>query len=459
MALPAGYVLVEPEKVKLPAGYTLVSEKDERQRGLPSIVKSEPREAPAYDPLGQVIGDVPTPLDYQVEGQGRMNEPGAFTTIADLAKQFIAPGAKAPFALPLATETAAKGFVRQAMEQPESSLTSAVQPGLVRFLSPLLMQQKEAVFGPKTEQDRLKKQLEIQRTIASIPSIPGAKTLNKIGENVQKDILGSLSPEAKKALAESQITGNIFEGEVDFGTNPNAYGYALQAANVFGSMAPVIATAMVTKSPGAGGFVGGTMAADEAATKAADFINKIPDAELRQKSPIYAELIAAGASPKEARELTIKKAAESGAALQGLVATFGDVVTGKLVTGAFNNTIAKLGTNRLVRAGGVGAASSLEESLQEVGEGLASDITLKNVIPSKELGEDSAANLILGALGGAGPGVVKGALSEGEPKAPEREKYVQPEGGLAELMARQKGFLTPEGRPPAPPGSCTSAGI
>jgi GNAT superfamily N-acetyltransferase len=455
MALPAGYVLVEPQKTKLPEGYTLVSQKGTDEEGLPSIAKKapreEPREAPTYDPLGQVIGDVPAPLDYKVEGQGRMNEPGAFTTISDFAKQFIAPGAKAPFALPLATETAAKGVVRQALEQPESSMTSAVQPGLVRLLSPLLMQQRDNLFGPKTEEERLKKQLEVQRTIASIPSIPGAKALNKIGEDVQKDILGSLSPEAKKALAESQITGNIFKGEVDFGTNPNAYGYALQAANVFGSMAPVIATAMVTKSPGAGGFVGGTMAADEAATKAAEFINKIPDAELRQKSPLYAELIAGGASPKEARELTIKKAAESGAALQALVATFGDVVTGKLVTGAFDKTIAKLGTNRLGRAAGVGTASSLEEAFQETGEGLASDVTLKNVIPSKELGEDSAANFILGALGGAGPGIAKGALSEGEPKAPEREKYVQPEGGLAELMARQKGFLRPESGPPAAP--------
>lgn len=454
MALPAGFVIDKPEKVKLPSGFVLDSDK----AGLPSIVKSEPREAPTYDPLGQVIGDVPAPLDYTVEGQGRMNEPGAFTTVADLAKQFIAPGAKAPFALPLATETAAKGVVRQALEQPESSMTSAVQPGIVRLLSPLLLQQRDKMFGPKTEEERLKKQLEVQRTIASIPSIPGAKALNKIGEDVQKDILGSLSPEAKKALAESQITGNIFKGEVDFGTNPNAYGYALQAANVFGSMAPVIATAMVTKSPGAGGFVGGTMAADEAATKAAEFINKIPDAELRQKSPLYAELIAGGASPKEARELTIKKAAESGAALQALVATFGDVVTGKLVTGAFDKTIAKLGTNRLGRAAGVGTASSLEEAFQETGEGLASDVTLKNVIPSKELGEDSAANFILGALGGAGPGIAKGALSEGEPKAPQREKYVQPEGGLAELIARQKGFLTPEGRPPAPPAAPAAQG-
>ena len=117
MALPAGYVLVEPQKTKLPEGYTLVSQKGTDEEGLPSIAKraprEEPREAPVYDPLGQVIGDIPAPLDYKVEGQGRMNEPGAFTTIADLAKQFIAPGAKAPFALPLATETAAKGVVRQ----------------------------------------------------------------------------------------------------------------------------------------------------------------------------------------------------------------------------------------------------------------------------------------------------------------------------------------------------------
>jgi GNAT superfamily N-acetyltransferase len=442
MALPAGYVLVEPKKVKLPAGYTLVGEGG----GLPSIAKSEPREAPAYDPLGQVIGDVPAPLDYEVQGKGRMNEPGALTTLSDLVKQFIAPGVKAPFALPQATETAVKGLARQSMEgSPEALMPSSVfQPGL---------DTEETLFGPETDVQKARRKLQAQRAVAAMPSIPGAAALNKIGENVQKDILGSLSPEAKKALQESQITGNIFKGEVDFGKNPTAYGYVLQAANVFGSMAPVIATALVTKSPAVGGYVGGTMAADEAATSAAEFINKIPDADLRIKSPFYAELIAGGASPKEARELTIKKAAESGAALQGLVATFGDVLTGKLVTGAFNNTIAKLGTNRLVRAGGVGAASSLEESLQEVGEGLASDVTLKNVIPSKELGEDSAANLILGALGGAGPGVIKGALSEGEAKAPEREKYVQPEGGLAELMARQRGFLTPEGRPPAPPAA------
>jgi GNAT superfamily N-acetyltransferase len=450
MALPAGYVLVEPQKTKLPEGYTLVSQKGTDQEGLPSIAKraprEEPREAPVYDPLGQVIGDVPAPLDYAVEGQGRMNEPGAFTTIADLAKQFIAPGAKAPFALPQATETAVKGLARQAMEgTPEAIMPSSVfQPGL---------DTEETLFGPETDVQKARRKLQAQRAVAAMPSIPGAAALNKIGENVQKDIQNSLSPEAKKALKESQVTGNIFKGEVDFGTNPNAYGYALQAANVFGSMAPVIATAMVTKSPGAGGFVGGTMAADEAATSAAEFINKIPDAELRQKSPFYAELISGGASPKEARALTIKKAAESGAALQGLVATFGDVLTGKLVTGAFDKTIAKLGTNRLARAGGVGAASSLEEAIQETGEGLSSDIALKNVIPSKELGEDSAANFILGALGGAGPGVVKGAFSEGEAKAPEREKYVKPEGGLAELIARQKGFLTPEGRPPAPPAA------
>jgi hypothetical protein len=262
MALPAGFVLDKPEKVKLPAGFVLDSDK----AGLPSIVKSEPREAPTYDPLGQVIGDIPAPLDYQVEGQGRMNEPGALTTLSDLVKQFIAPGVKAPFALPQATETAVKGFARQAMEgTPEAIMPSSVfQPGL---------DTEETLFGPETDVQKARRKLQAQRAVAAMPSIPGAAALNKIGENVQKDILGSLSPEAKKALQESQITGNIFKGEVDFGTNPNAYGYALQAANVFGSMAPVIATAMVTKSPGAGGFVVGTLAADEAATNYEEYIN------------------------------------------------------------------------------------------------------------------------------------------------------------------------------------------
>jgi len=405
-------------------------------KGLASLAKPDQ----AFDPLGQAIGDIPKPMDYEVEGKGKMNEPGAFTTLADLAKQFIAPGLKAPFALPLATETAIKGFARQAMEgNPEALMPSSVyQPGL---------DTEETLFGPETEEQKARRKLQAQRAVAAMPSIPGAKALNKIGEDVQKDIQNSLSDEAKKALKESQLTGNIFKGEVDFGTNPTAYGYALQASNVFGSMAPVIATAMVTKSPGVGGFVGGTMAADEAATNAAEYINKMPDAELLKKSPFYAQMISGGASPQEARELTIKKAAESGAALQGLVATFGDVLTGKLVTGAFDKAIAKLGTNRLARGVGVGAASGLEESLQETGEGVASDVAIKNVVPSKELGEDSAGNFLLGFIGGAGPGVVKGALTKGEAREPEREKYVKPEGGLAELIARQKGFLTPEGAP------------
>ena len=58
----------------------------------------------------------------------------------------------------------------------------------------------------------------------------------------------------------------------------------------------------------------------------------------------------------------------------------------------------------------------------------------------------------MGLVTGATMGVGATALG-GRAKAPEREKYVQPEGGLAELIARQKGFLTPEGRPPAPPAA------
>ena len=43
---------------------------------------------------------------------------------------------------------------------------------------------------------------------------------------------------------------------------------------------------------------------------------------------------------------------------------------------------------------------AVEQGTQELFEGLASDIGIRSQIVNKEIGEDSAANLILGALGG-----------------------------------------------------------
>jgi len=331
--------------------------------------------------------------------------PGFLTRTADYLKEIGAPFVSAPFILPRGLEQATKGAARRSMEgEPESVLPSTMN--IYGGIS------EEDLFGPETEKQTAQRKLNAQRAVAAVPDIPYTKELADFGHKVQKDIQDSVSEQSKQAMRDAEITGNIFKGELDFGKNPNIHGYALQVANVFGSTAPAIVTSMVTKNPMAGAVVGGAMAADEAATNAAEYISKLSHAQLLKSSPMYAQMILGGASEAEARDLITRKAAESGAILQGLVATFGDHVTGKLVTGAFDDILRKVGgQGRLGRTASGFALGAGEEGLQETGEGVASDVAIKNVVQSKEIGEGSAANFILGALGGGGPGAVRGAFS------------------------------------------------
>ena len=377
---------------------------------------------------------------------------GVGTTIADLLKMPAASVVGGTLAIPSGAEQGIKGLARKSMEgQPEALMPASVyQPGL---------DTEEALFGPETDQQKAQRQLNAQRAVAAMPSIPGAKELAKVGRDAQKSIEASISPESKKAIKESQVTGNIFKGEIEFGTNPTVRGYAMQAASVFGSLVPVVVSSIATKSPAVGGGVGGAMAADEAGTNAAEFINKLSDQQLAEQSPFYSNMIAGGASPEEARSLTVKKAAETGAALQGLVAMGGDTFTGKLVTGAFDKLLSKIaGQSALGKTAAGMGLSGLEQGLSETGEGVASDIGTASVVPSKEIGEGSAQNLVMGALGGIGPGALGGLK-----QAQAEQKNVPP---TAEELARSKGFLRPEKAqstellnqtvPPAPPAAPTT---
>ena len=341
-------------------------------------------------------------FDVDKKKQAAPEESGIWTTAADFAKKMLGPAISGVAGLPLGTEEALKGAVRKSAEG-EIDASVPVPLAIARALG---KSAERLMPGSTTEEQR---SLATQRALASLPEIPGARALNTFGKNVQESIEDSISAQTQQAVKESEITGNIFKGEIDFGSNPTVRGYAMQAASVLGSMGPVIAAAIVTKSPTAAGVTGGTMAAGEAANTAADYINKLPHEKLLTASPFYASMIAGGASEEEARKLTINKAAETGAVLQGLVATFGGQFTGKLVTGAFDDMLRKA-TGKSVAARTVATAgvSGAEEGAQEVAEGLASDIGLQTVVPSKELGEGSAANLVLGALGGAGPGGVRG---------------------------------------------------
>ena len=362
--------------------------------------------APGGEPVAKADADgwetIASGKEPLPKKQAAQEEGGVLSTIADFGKKMFGSAISGVTDIPLGAEQAVRGAARKSMEgEPEALMPASVyQPGL---------DTEEAIFGAETEAQKARRKREAQVNLALIPEIPGARALSKIGKEAQKSIEDSVSAQTQRAVKEAEVTGNIFKGEIDFGSNPTVRGYAMQAASVLGSMGPVIATALITKSPTAAGVAGGTMAAGEAANTAADYINKLPHEKLLEASPFYASMIEGGADEKEARILTIRKAAETGAILQGLVATFGDRFTGKLVTGAFDDIVRKVaGKSVIARTGATAGLASAEEAGQEVAEGVAANIGTQTVMPGKELGEDSAANLVLGALGGAGPGGVRG---------------------------------------------------
>jgi len=325
-----------------------------------------------------------------------------WTKAADFSKYVLGSATSGVASIPKGLEEGAKGAVRKAAE----GEVNLQEPKPLLF-GKLLTQKVDELIRGKDQRD--KDALALERTIAKVPEIPGSAYLRDLGKQAQKSIEDSVSEQSKKAVAEAQITGNIFKGEIDFGKNPTVRGYAMQAASVFGSMAPVIATAIITKSPTTGGVAGGAMAADEAATKASEFIGEMGHEDLMKNSPFYASLIKQGVGQAEAKDLATRKAAETGAIMQGMVATFGDRFTGQLVTGAFDDLLKKVaGKSILGRTAAGATVSGVEEGVQETAEGVAADIAINRVAKNKEIGEDSAANLILGALGGSPVGGVRG---------------------------------------------------
>ena len=328
-----------------------------------------------------------------------------WTDAADFSKYMLGSATAGFASIPKGSEEMAKGAIRKAAAG-DIDAYSLYEP------MPLLAQRLIAKGIHKlvrSEDEQEKDAVAVERTLAKVPEIPGATYLRDLGRQAQKSMEVSASEQTKKEIQDSQLTGNIFKGEVDFGKHPTLRGYSMQVASVFGSMIPVLITAAITKNPTAGGIAGGTMAADEAATNAAEFIGQMSHEDLMKNSPFYGSLIKQGVSPEEAKDLSIRKAAESGAILQGMVATFGDRLTGKLVTGAFDELLRKAAGKSVLARTAVGiTGSGLEESVQETAEGVAADVAIKQVAQNKEIGEDSAANFILGALGGAPVGGARG---------------------------------------------------
>lgn len=371
---------------------------------------AQPKERAVFDPFAQ-----------QTEKPKKEKEYGAGQFAGDVSKKVSGAIVGGVGSIPEGIEQGARGTLRNALtgENTLESIWGLVAPESKAKYDLDKMRVQEKVTGRSIE-DQKKERAFIEQAIGAIPNIPGLRALSDYSYGVQKNIEDSISDVGKERIQGSTPEGNIFKGEFSLGKDPTISGYALQIAGVFGSMAPTLAVAMLTKDPakavGRGTTVGGGMAAGEGAHEARDKLSKLSTEELYEVSPFYKGLVDNGVEPKRAKELTISKASESAAMLQGMVGALGSNVTSKLMSGAFDNLIAKAGSSRLSRGVTTGGVSGLEESVQELGEGVAANLGIKQVLPSQELGEGSAANLALGFLGGAGSGGAKGALTPAEKK-------------------------------------------
>ena len=391
--------------------------------------------------------------------------------LLDPAKMFASGVVGPTAAIPMGLESSVRNIPRQVVEQQGIAPVEKIGPltfaqELVRTGPAQLLTNTARAFIKKAtgesfeEQQEKQKQNEIavDRAISNIPRVTGLSQLADAGEKVSKDLRESVSAAGQKAIADSQVEGNILESiqkrsvdNLSFGKNPSFTGYALQGSQVLGSLVPIIGTAVMTKgNTKAVGTVGFGMGAGEAVQDATQYVSQLSDEQLMQSSPYFKKMVQDGVDPVEARKVVTDKAAEYAAQLQGSVAAFGGVITGKLITGQFDKLITGPVKNRLGRIALGTTAGSLEEGTQEFLEGVAKDLGInKSVI--KEIGEESFANFVLGAMGGAGPGAYRGAVAKTKEEAETVKPKLTKAQRDAEMMAALSGQSPQANIPPTKP--------
>jgi DNA repair protein RadC len=312
------------------------------------------------------------------------------------------------------------------------------------------------------QEERLAGKIAVDKAITEAKSlfeIPRLfEYLSEEGGDIADKLRDSVSSRTQQKLEGATPKGNFLEAvktgdfsKLSLGDDPTLEGYAAQTVQVLGSLAPVIATAIITKGASAPtAVVGGGMAAGEGASTAREYIKNLSNEQLVKMSPYYANMRNAGIDESKARKIISDRAAEQAALLQGSVGAFGSVFTGKLATGQLDkyftaNIRSRLG--RIVALGGVGAA---EEGTQEFLEGIAADLGInKEVI--KEIGEESFANLILGSIGGGAVGAGRGAISPPPSPPPSTERIEPTIGPMPPAPPATPPVIPPPVTPPGTP--------
>ena len=384
-------------------------------------------EAPAVNPFAKY-------LDYSVgEGAsdvGKLVTSGAVTGIA---------GA------PETVQAAASSAVRESLFKPTEILDLSADPRKLTNklvgsvgLPPVFEATKEQPLVPADVTNKQRAAVDETLTRGKIPQL---RQLTEFGKKISEDIDQTVSPQMRLAMAESQPTGNIIKAietgdfsQVSMGTNPTALGLTGHVAKVFGTSAPQFLVGMVTKTPTLGAAVGFGQAGSEGIDEARNYVKSMDDNELAKNSEYFRNLVALGYTPAKAREMTEDKAADTAAMAQGTVGALGGAFTSKLLQGGFDKTLLGNVKSRLGKIVQGTAIAGAEGALTEMAEGVATDLGIDKTIV-REIGVDSFANLVLGAIGEAAPGAIRGAIAPGKEVKGEEAPEVKPTPPAAPVPA------------------------
>ena len=380
--------------------------------------------------LAQELGGKPvTDLDSLASELGGQvaSTPGGYgagTLGKDVGKLVTSGAVKGIAGAPETIQAAGSATARESLFAPTETLNLIADPRRLANkligsvgLPPIFETTKEKPLVPTDV--TAKQRAAVDETLAK-GKIPQLRQLTEFGNKISEDIENTISPEMRLAMAESQPTGNIIKAletgdfsEVSMGKNPTALGLTGQAVKVFGSSAPALLTALVTKSAGPATAVGFGQAGAEGIDEARNYIKGMSDEQLAKNSEYFRNLVALGYSTNEARQLTEDKAADTASLAQGSVGALGGAFTAKLLQGGFDKTLLGSAKSRLGKIVQGTAIAGTEGALTEMAEGVATDLSIDKTVV-REIGVDSFANLVLGAIGEAAPGVIRGAVAPGE---------------------------------------------
>lgn len=284
--------------------------------------------------------------------------------------------------------------------------------------------------------------------------------------NLAEDIEAGRDAALNQEIAGSTIEGELFDPRT-WGTSENTTlrGLFHKGVAVIGDLAPVVATAVITRSPSAAATVGGLTAAGHAGDEAVATVEAAYQdrddsgvSRLERDNVQFQRLINAGMEPDAAAEVLANEARRYAATVAGVIGAAGGALTQRIMAPAAGRAL----TNGI---GGRIALGATEEAAQEVAEGVAARTATNAASGLDENVMDGT--LEEAVLGGVAGGVLTGVTAPFSPNdapdeldglpAPDPTALLPPPDGTPALPAPQQPVRnevsdpdTPIA-PPAPP--------